>query len=512
MTVLRRNIAANFVGGLWTGLMGLVFVPLYIRLLGIEAYGLVSIFATLLAIFALLDMGLSITLNREMARLAVRADENAQEMKDILRTLEIPYGLLAVVIGIVICVLAPFIAYHWVNVESISPHTVQMAIMLMGLAAALQLPIGFYTGGLLGLQLQGTVNLINAVMATVRGLGAVTVLWLVSPTVGAYFTWQIVVSSVQLGLFIIVLRRSLPRAGGASRFRRELLSKIWRFAAGMTGIMLTSTLLTQMDKVVLSRLLSLKVFGYYALASLVAMSLYRFITPVFTATFPRMTHLVESGATDEIVTLYHKSSQLAALLLIPIAVSLSLFSKEILLLWTQNAETATNTYPLMSILVLGTAFHGLAHVPYALQLAFGWARLNLTINTVLTVLLVPLMVVLTRWYGAMGAASVWLILFVGYMIASTWLMHRRVLTAEKWRWYFEDIARPLLAAVAVGTIGRFIIRSDWPPVPLIAALGLVTVGAFAASAAVANRLDAFSRCRSFVAEVRLRALGARKTP
>jgi len=37
MTVLKKNIVANFGGSLWTGLMSLVFVPLYIRFMGIES-------------------------------------------------------------------------------------------------------------------------------------------------------------------------------------------------------------------------------------------------------------------------------------------------------------------------------------------------------------------------------------------------------------------------------------------------------------------------------------------
>ena len=47
--------------------MSLAFVPLYIKFMGIESYGLVGIFASLLALFGLLDMGLSTTLNRELA-------------------------------------------------------------------------------------------------------------------------------------------------------------------------------------------------------------------------------------------------------------------------------------------------------------------------------------------------------------------------------------------------------------------------------------------------------------
>jgi O-antigen/teichoic acid export membrane protein len=65
---LRRNVAANYLGQGWTALMGLAFIPVYIRYLGIEAWGLVGFMAIMQAWLALLDMGLAPTLGREMAR------------------------------------------------------------------------------------------------------------------------------------------------------------------------------------------------------------------------------------------------------------------------------------------------------------------------------------------------------------------------------------------------------------------------------------------------------------
>ncbi len=108
-------------------------------------------------------------------------------------------------------------------------------------------------------------------------------------------------------------------------FRRELLLNIWRFAAGMTGITVLVTILTQLDKVILSRMLSLEMFGYYTLASVVAMNLDRFVGPVFSATYPRLTNLVALGATEEITRLYHKSAQLVSVLVLPAALVVALF-------------------------------------------------------------------------------------------------------------------------------------------------------------------------------------------
>ena len=77
MSLIKKNILANFSGKAWQVLMSLAFVPLYIKFMGIESYGLVGIFASLLALFGLLDMGLSTTLNRELARFSALPDMQA---------------------------------------------------------------------------------------------------------------------------------------------------------------------------------------------------------------------------------------------------------------------------------------------------------------------------------------------------------------------------------------------------------------------------------------------------
>src|SRR4051812_47258251 len=65
---VQRNVLANLVAGGWMGLLGLAMLPVYMHYLGVEAYGLIGFFATLQAWFLMLDLGLSPTLNREMAR------------------------------------------------------------------------------------------------------------------------------------------------------------------------------------------------------------------------------------------------------------------------------------------------------------------------------------------------------------------------------------------------------------------------------------------------------------
>ena len=51
-----------------------------------------------------------------------------------------------------------------------------------------------------------------------------------------------------------------------------------------------------------------------------------------------------------------------------------------------------------------------------------------------------------------GAASIWVILNAGYVLIGIRFMHSRLLKNELFRWYCEDIARPLVGALFLALI------------------------------------------------------------
>ena len=196
----------------------------------------------------------------------------------------------------------------------------------------------------MGLQKQVLLNVINVCMSTLRGAGAVLILWLVSPTIQAFLLWQIVISVINAFLLAMFMWRRLPHGDTKAVFQKQLLKGIWRFTAGMSGISILAVILTQLDKIILSKMLSLEMFGYYMLASMVAMSLGRLFTPVFISIYPRFTQLVSIDDQDGLKQLYHKSCQFMSVLILPVAIVIALFSYEIILLWTQNPTTAEKTH------------------------------------------------------------------------------------------------------------------------------------------------------------------------
>jgi O-antigen/teichoic acid export membrane protein len=482
LKALRRDTAANLVGRGWVALAGLVFVPLYIELLGIEAYGLVGFAASLQVGLSLLDVGLATTLNRELARMGGGPDA-AEKKRDLVRTLEIIYWVAALVIVALAELAAPAIAQRWLHPDRLSTGAVEMAVRLMGITIALQFPFTLYEGGLLGIGRQVALNVILVLGATLRFGAVVAVLVWVSTTIEAFFAWQVAVSAVQTVAGGWLLWRSLPKSIGRPRFRKTLLADVWRFAAGMAGISLTAVVLTQMDKIVVSKLLSLTAFGYYTLAASATGVLYVLFLPLFQAVFPRFAQVTAAGDEPALAKLYHGSAQAMATLVLPAAAVLAFFSYEVMLVWTQNVDVAVATRWVVTLFAAGTAINGLMNVPYALQLAAGWTKLAVYANLVAIAVLLPAIAVLANRYGAVGAAIVWVVLNVGYATIGVSIMHRRLLRGHLGRWYLRDVGLPLLAASATAGAIRMLAPAPSSNPAMIAVIALALIATYVATSA-----------------------------
>ena len=488
MSQLKRNLVANYFGQGWAAVMGLAFVPLYIQYLGMEAYGLIGLFAVMQAWLTLLDMGMTPTLNREMARYTAGA-HSPQSIRDLLRSLEILCFSLAAVIAVGVWAASGYLASDWLMAEKLPTAVVAQALSVMALVVALRFVEGIYRGSLYGLQRQVWYNGASAILATVRHGGAVAVLAWVSPTVQAFFLWQAFGSLIYVAVFAASVHQSLPKPPLPPRFSRQALAGVWKFATGMLGITFLSLLLTQVDKVLLSRLLQLESFGYYALAATVAGVLYMVISPITQAIFPRMVELSTRKDQAALISVYHKGAQLVTVLTAPAVMLLIFFAGGIVFMWSGNTDLAKNTAPILPALVLGNFLNGLMWMPYQCQVAHGWTSLAIKTNVVAVVVLIPAIFWVVPHYGAVGAAWIWVALNAGYVLISIHFMHRKLIQGEKWSWYLADVVLPIVGAIGVMLLARPFQPADYQDRLHWFAFLLITGGlALAASTILANRI------------------------
>jgi O-antigen/teichoic acid export membrane protein len=483
LSSVRSNFAANLVGQAWVALIQLLVVPLYLKLLGIEAYGLIGFFVTLQITLQVLDLGLGQTLMREIARR--KAVENGlADARSLVRTVAFLYCALAALIGLVVVLAAPVLASDVIHAEKLDQSSVRDAIMLMGLLIPVLWGASLFQGTLMGMERQVLANGVRIVSATVGAMGAVLLLWLVSSKVTVFFTWQLLVGIATWIVTGWMVHRALPR--GPSLFNPALLKGLWGFAAGMSGIAVGGVILMQLDKWLLINLLPLGDYGHYILAAVAANTLYLVITPLFSSIFPRMTALHAQGDEAGLARLYHSSAQYIATLALPMATVIALFSEEILRLWTQDPAIARSAAPIVSILVCGTALNGLMNVPYALQLAAGMTGLAFRLVVVKLVLFGPAIVLLTLKFGAAGAATAWLLLNALYVVIGIPLTHASLLGGHGVTWLIRDVLPPAAAAGVAGVFAYALQPSGGGPLVILAYIGTTAIVTLLAAGLATN--------------------------
>lgn len=476
------NVAANFAGKGCQALLSLAFLPIYVRLLGMEAFGLLGVQAALSGSLGFLDLGLSTTLNRELARLSSQPGKE-QEAQDTVRTLGRVYWAVGILLGIGIISLSPLVAAYWVNAQQLSPSVVRRAVVLMGLGFGFQWPLSFYTGGLMGLQRQVRLNAIAVAIGTLRYAGCVPLLFLF-PRIECYLLWQTLLSGIHTAVLARTLDKSLPRSALRAHFNGSILRKAASFASQVTILSVVSIPLVQLDKIVLSKMVSLEAFGYYSLAVTVAATLNWFASAVYAATFPRLCQLWALREENGLARVYQRGAQLAAITTLPAAILLVTFSGPLLLLWTGSPGVAKHAGALVTFLGVGYALNSLMAMPLGLQLSTGWVRLSIVKNVVALAILVPLLIGLIKEYGAAGAAYAWIILNGSYVLIEVPIMHRRLLRDQMWRWYAFGLVLPLAAGVVPCVLLAGYVRSSTSTGAVALWIAVIAGLVFAASASV----------------------------
>ena len=487
MNTLRKNTVANYFGHAWGIISVYLFVPIYLKYLGIEAYGLVGFYSTLLGVLVFADMGLTATLSREMARLSVR-ENVARDMGDLLRTYESVYFFISLVVAGTIWFFAPAIAERWLKASTLHPREIASAVRLMGIAIALQLPAGLYSGGLLGLQKQVLANSIQITWGVLRGVGAVLLLCLFFPTIIAFAFWQLFSNALYCFIARMTLWRTLPSSDSRPRFNQLVFRDTWRYTVGMAGMVLFSTILVQTDKLVVSKMLPLEIFGYYTLAGSLAMAPTILANPIGLAMFPRLTGLVSMGEKDTIKRLYHRACELVSVVVLPSALTLALFAGQFIFAWTGSVVIAGQAGLVASLLLGAQIMRAITILPYNLAMAHGQTKLILQIQVLSIVIITPLSIFLINRYGILGGGIALLIMTLCTFPLYMYYLHCHFLPGELRMWLLRDIGRPFVASLPIILLGRWLLPTTSSRMMTFCLIGLVWCVSTAAAALVTPEL------------------------
>ena len=176
------------------------------------------------------------------------------------------------------------------------------------------------------------------------------------------------------------------------------------------------------------------------------------MSPMNNAIYPRLTMQVTQRDDEALARTFLQACEWMAAIIVPPALLMTFFAGPVLLAWTGDEYLTRSVATLLALLALGTLCNGLMNLPYLLQIACGWTSLTVWKNALATAVVVPALLWAIPRYGAIGAATVWLALNLGYVLLEPTLVFRRVLTRIKWRWYRTAIAAPVCAGSLAGAV------------------------------------------------------------
>lgn len=448
---LKKNILANYISQLYVTLIGIAMVPMYIKYMGAEAYGLVGFFAMLQAWFSMLDMGLTPTMARETARYRGGAID-ALTYRRLVRALEGVFLVVAIVGGTAMYIASDYIAKTWLQASQLPISEVKIALEIMAVIIALRWMCGIYRSTISGSEKLVWLGTFNSIIATLRFVGVLPLLLFVGTTPTIFFGFQIGVALLELTVLIVFAYRLLPSIPWGQRlpWKWAPLQPVLKFSMTIAFTSSVWILVTQTDKLVLSSILNLAEYGYFTLAVLVASGVMLISGPVSAAIMPRMSKLEAEADYAGVIRVYRQATQLVAVIAGAATTTVAFCAEPLLWAWTGDKFLAHQASPVVILYALGNGILAVAGFPYFLQYAKGDLRLHLIGNAVFVLILVPLIVWAATKYGGIGAGYVWLGMNMLSFIAWLPLVHRKFAPGINLRWYFRDILVIYLVAFIVG--------------------------------------------------------------
>ncbi|WP_190810431.1 oligosaccharide flippase family protein [Flagellimonas sp. S3867] len=474
MSQINKNILANVLGRGWSMFSVFIFIPIYISILGVKMYGIISFYAILQGVIIFVDAGLTATLRRELAK-GDDSNESRKSKYKILRSIEFLYFL--IITALILCVFfsAEFIVGKWLNIEDLDLVATTRSIQIMGIALGLNFFSTLYQGGLLGLEKQVASNTLQVLWGVLKNGGVILAVLFIGKTLIVFFLWQAACNLV----YVIVLRRILfgilkkkePMVWLLSK-DLLILRKVWKYATGMLIISIISAINNQFDKFFISSTFSVSELAIYTVSYSLAMVPIVISTPIAIAVFPRFVKYHSKSQNEKLYELFNNSFVLTLLLTASAGISLALNSSEFLLLWTQNTKISMLAALPAALLLIGQTLLSFQVIPFNLSIAIGDTKTIIKTGTCGIVLFIPLVIVLTKYYGIAGAAASWLLNSLIITPALIVLIVKKATDFSLRTWILMNFVKPLLF-ISVGNFFFYLIKPELDSNPIFGILYVI---------------------------------------
>lgn len=382
-------------------LVALLAVPVLLRALGAERFGLLSLIWLVIGYFSVFDFGLSLSLTRAVSLKLHRHDQG--EIPDLAYTAFALVTALAVIAGGLLFLYAHSIAHLIGSSDPALASEAAGAVEVLALAIPFVLLTTAATGILQAHHSFRAIAYVRVPLGALMFLGPIAIMPWTQSLQGLTVTILLarILAFVALTFFALRLTPGLFSASFRWRHARRLFS----FGGWLTVSNFVGPVLVYFDRFFVSAFLGPGQLAYYTIPSDILGRVAALISSAQVAVFP--TFSSQSGESDRDGGRLLATTSLGILLgVAPVLSFVSLFASELLAAWLGEAFSSKSAF-VATILSSGLLLNATARAPLAYIQGRGYPQWTARLHVFELPFYILALYAGITFYGLIGAAFVW---------------------------------------------------------------------------------------------------------
>jgi len=413
-----KNGFYNVLGAVIRIGLTLLTIPLIIRLIGVEEYGLWTLVSTMLGIVGLAEAGLSVSTTVFLSRDLANDDTDG-----ISQTLTVTFGamlLLATLAAIALWTGAALLVGVFPKLGQAQQAVAVQALQLGGIVVWARLLQQVLVGVEQAHQRYGVINILNTLQISLSSLGMLVVAWLGGRTV-ALIEWQAVTSIGLLITHIWVGYSLIRNLDLRPAWDRTKALKVARYSLMTWLTAIGSALFSQCDRLIVGALLGTKVLGVYAAITSVTGQINSFSAIAVQPLLPKLSNLLGKQGINQAILQQQVKQALQINGLFALGLGGTLFTLAPLIVNVMIPGAITNEHLLaFRIAAMIYALYSVNAVGYYILFSVDAVNMCMAIQLISGALSLLLISIGASIFGLLGAVignagylGVWLLLFSG---------------------------------------------------------------------------------------------------
>jgi len=403
--VLARNVMLNLIGMLVPIVAGIICIPLAIRGLGDNGFGILSISWIILGYLTLFDFGLAKATMKFVAETNDGSKDNNRSA--IIWTAVAIAFIMGTGGAVVIAAVSPYLSESLLKIDPLFIPEAKKAFFYVAISLPFMLVSTSIRGALGALQ---RFDLLNAIQVPV------SVLTIVFPALSLPYGWSVSTvvllivitrSSASLGYLLLCLKH-FSFYGGKFRWSSDATRKLLRYGGWITITGIISPILVFLDRFLIGSVISMTAVTLYTAPFEVVNRIRILPIALMRTFFPEFSALSSRNSDTEVETLATRAIKYVLLPVGVIALLLLVYAPEILELWLGNRFAAEASI-VLRFFAAGILINSLAYIPFNLLQGVGRPDIPAKFHLMELPFYIIILWFLTKEFHIAGAACAWFI-------------------------------------------------------------------------------------------------------